>query len=593
MKGLIAALLLLIAIRVDAQNFLSQIEMTASGGQPYDEFYWLNSANASLTKTGVTFESTGTYRIDLSVKDVIASPNLAIEIDGSTVANMNIPAGYTTSGSPIKIYSVLTSSIAAGTHTLAIQLTNFNNSNNYLKVGLIYITRTSKALPDTFPSITTLPLVWGQYLRSNHYASGQLRGFNLGSNGNNQAGETPQAMEDMVATGANIARCFVAVTRVAGSNTYTLKPGELTKLDTTVARAARMHYYVIPALELDPSFNGGHGNADLWGPTSLGANQGLADSFVQRQQSVLVLWQFLARRYKKSTEVGGYDLWNEPRGLYNYALYLRWQKQISDSIRAIDPNHVIIIECLHNDMFAMMLPFADTFYVYSPHGYSSLHITHQGVPGAGEKVSNIYPANSGTANLPAPWGITQLSAQHDNVRTLANRFHVPVFAGEFSCINWAPINSSGEWTSTKWVDDNISLLEAEGWSWAYHTWRGDYIGWEAEIPSEWYAANATFTDAFPSVRPPRSVRSGTAPTITVLKNYFRLNTGTYSRPRKGMAEITGNGAHGNTGYINDTNVISIIALALTLVLVLLLSYYVRRNRQVKHAKQKAGTSVLK
>src|SRR6266508_2056207 len=33
--------------------FLSQIEMIPSGGQVYDEFYWLNSNNASLTKTGV------------------------------------------------------------------------------------------------------------------------------------------------------------------------------------------------------------------------------------------------------------------------------------------------------------------------------------------------------------------------------------------------------------------------------------------------------------------------------------------------------------------------------------------------------------
>jgi len=157
-------------------------------------------------------------------------------------------------------------------------------------------------------------------------------------------------------------------------------------------------------------------------------------------------------------------------------------------------------------------------------------ITHEGVVGESEaNVRNKYPAATSTSNLPAPWGKTQLSKQHDDVRIMTHRFHVPVFIGEFSCINWAPMNDNGKWSSTEWINDNITLLEAEGWSWAYHTWRGDYVGWEAEIPSSYYK-QFSFSNATPQGLPSYSTwikaRSDTAPTIVMLKKWFKLNAQT-------------------------------------------------------------------
>jgi hypothetical protein len=483
---------------------LSQIEMSPSGGQPYDEFYWLNSNNASLTKSGVNFPVSGSYRCDISSYLDKGTPTISVSIDGVSKGEITI------NSSTIKIFSLLISNISAGVHTVTLRLTNFNSAANYGKVGLIYFTPTTESEPYVYPSITSLPFTPAvTMLTANHFGSGHLRGFCLGSNGSNQPDESDKNMRDMVATGANIARCFVEIERPSGSDQYQFKSGELTKLDTTVARGKRLGFYVVPVLFHDPSLN-----TDYWGNET-------------KKSSIVNLWKTIASKYKGNPVIAAYDLINEPRQNFNYAECIRWQSDMIETIRKIDPDHVVMVECIENDMFAMMLPLAYSNVVYSPHGYSSIMITHEGVEGeSAADIRNKYPSIKSTSNLPAPWGKTQLSMQHDDVRIMTHRFHVPVFIGEFSCINWAPMNDNGKWTSTEWINDNISLLEAEGWSWTYHTWRGDYVGWEAEIPSSYYG-KFSFSNATPQGLPSYSewikARTDSAPTIVMLKKWFKLN----------------------------------------------------------------------
>ena len=79
---------------------LSQREMTATGGQPYDEFYWLNSNDASLEKTNVSFPQTGSYRFDISGYLKSGTPNVELFIDGISKGNISITA------TSIQIYSL-------------------------------------------------------------------------------------------------------------------------------------------------------------------------------------------------------------------------------------------------------------------------------------------------------------------------------------------------------------------------------------------------------------------------------------------------------------------------------------------------------
>src|SRR5687767_4761732 len=86
----IVGILKCIAQPVKPAVFLSQREMTANGGQPYDQFYWLNSNSASLTKTGVSFLPTGIYRFDLSAYKVAGTPLIDVIIDGNVKGTIDI-----------------------------------------------------------------------------------------------------------------------------------------------------------------------------------------------------------------------------------------------------------------------------------------------------------------------------------------------------------------------------------------------------------------------------------------------------------------------------------------------------------------------
>src|SRR3954454_10375168 len=96
--------------------FLSQIEMTPSGGQPYDEFYWLNSNNASLTKSGLNFPSTGSYRCDISAYLDKGTPIINVLIYGISKGNITVNT------SSIGVFSLLISNISGGTHSITLRL---------------------------------------------------------------------------------------------------------------------------------------------------------------------------------------------------------------------------------------------------------------------------------------------------------------------------------------------------------------------------------------------------------------------------------------------------------------------------------------
>lgn len=403
MKNLLTILWILICFNSFSQTekpaiFLSQIEMTPSGGQAYNQFYWFNSNNASLSQS-VTFPAAGSYRFDLSAYLTAGSPSITLLIDGTSKGILSV------TNTNIAIYSLFINSISAGTHTIIIQLNNFSSGANHCRVGLLYFTQTGSTMPYVYPAITPLALVSGQILQANHFGSGHLRGFSLGGNGTNQPTENANSMIAMKATGANIARCFVKIERLSG-DTYTFKAGELVKLDTTVARAKRLGFYVVPVMFHDPSLN-----SDYWGTTS---------SQITRRASIVALWRTLATAYNGNPTVAAYDLINEPRSNPNYAECIRWQTDMIDAIRAIDANHVCVVECISNDMFAMMLPLGYSNIVYSPHGYSSLNITHQGVfAGSGADVRNNYPTITSTSNQ-GVFGKVELSKQHDNVIPIIN-----------------------------------------------------------------------------------------------------------------------------------------------------------------------------
>jgi endoglucanase len=503
-KSLITLLLLLIAeavlsqpevpIKVLQAKFMSIKSSCVS----YNDAYALINCSNAYVRESVSFPASASYRFDLSAYSYYVG-NLGqaqIRIDGKTAGTIQVSDTIT------KMYST-TIKVTAGVHN--VDILNVKTGAGFY-AGLLYITKTTAPAPYVYPPIKPLTLVPNQILTANHFGSGILRGFNLGSNN-----LTANDMMSMKATGANIARYFIAVSKIPGTNTYSCNKGELDKSDSAVARAKRYDYYVIPTLQVFPEDT----NEDFWGTSA---------TAVSRRESLINIWKDLAKRYKGNAAVAAYNLINEPRNNRNYAEWIAFASQLIQAIRQIDPAHVIIVEYSYTiEMFTMMQPLPYTNLVYSPHFYDPLKITHQGVQGE-DAIDRIPYPKLIAGNTMGTYTKINLSKELNPARTLAKTYNVPIFIGEFSCVNWAPINDNGIWTSSKWIDDEISLFEAEKWTWCYHAWR-EWEGWDAEIPSSFYLPyryeNATPTGFTSSQQ--RAARTPSAPSITKLKKWFKLN----------------------------------------------------------------------
>jgi len=203
---------------------------------------------------------------------------------------------------------------------------------------------------------------------------------------------------------------------VAGQHTWLDKGFELT--DSLISWCKQNEIYVILDLHAAPGGQGydqGISDYDTTKPS-------LWESPANKAKTV-ALWKKIAERYADEPTIAAYDLinepnWNLPGNIPLKNLYL----EITDSIRAVDANHMLLIEgnWFANDFTGLTPPWDDNM-VYSPHKYWSYN--------------------------------DQASIQW--VLNIRDNFNVPIFFGE-----------SGE-NSNVWFRDAIQLLEDRGVGWAW------------------------------------------------------------------------------------------------------------------------------
>ncbi|MBK8492992.1 MAG: carbohydrate-binding protein [Saprospirales bacterium] len=203
---------------------------------------------------------------------------------------------------------------------------------------------------------------------------------------------------------------------VAGENTWLDKGFELT--DSLLSWCAQNEMYVILDLHAAPGGQGYDQGISDYDPSK----PSLWESQANRDKTV-ALWKRLAERYVDEPWVAAYDLINEPNWNMSGNVALRnLYETITDTIRAIDTKHILIIEgnWFANDFTGLTPPWDDNI-VYGPHKYWSYN--------------------------------DQGSIQW--VLDIRNNFDVPIFFGE-----------SGE-NSNTWFRDAIKLLEENqiGWAW--------------------------------------------------------------------------------------------------------------------------------
>lgn len=347
------------------------------------------------------------------------------------------------------------------------------------------------------------------------FGNNTLRGFNL-STVHTLAELKAKNIPAARATGANLGRIWLTISHRSNNSYYfsdrfgnDLGTQPLLAMDSAVKIAEKVGMYLILTLKVRPD----QANCDLWGTS--------------RKDSVKKIWQQLATRYKGKKAIAAYDLINEPRAPNNDVAgytseYVTWTIDLIKSIRVIDSSRVIAVEVLGNSMLYNYTQMNRIFKVYtnliaSPHGYSYIALTHQG---SGQTIRKKYPGDYPANYFPNNSYFKVMVDFRKQYPT------VPIWIGEFSCINWSPLNKYGEWTSTRWINDMITFFEANNISWSYHAWR-EWQGWDAEIPSSYYT-QFSYSNAAPvmsgvSGSQWASQRTSTAPTITILKKWFTKN----------------------------------------------------------------------
>lgn len=203
---------------------------------------------------------------------------------------------------------------------------------------------------------------------------------------------------------------------VTGQDTW-LEDG-FVRIDSLLAWCSDNEMYLILDLHGAPGGQGHDRNISDYDP----AFPSLWESAENRRKTV-ALWKKLAERYAGESWIGGYDLINEPNWeLPNGTLLRQTYISITNAIRQVDPNHMIIIEgnWFANDYTGLTPPWDDNM-VFSFHKYWNYN--------------------------------TQESIQW--MINLRQTYQVPIWLGE-----------SGE-NSNSWFTDLIKLAEENkiGWSW--------------------------------------------------------------------------------------------------------------------------------
>ncbi len=325
------------------------------------------------------------------------------------------------------------------------------------------------------------------FVRAEDFLSSSFRGLHLGVRTKpiEADGLSPSIRE----LGANVVRVMIRLETCEGCSAWDIPGQQLQNLSKIVDMGARDGFRVV--ITLMPEGRGRDGRSILWESSSL-------------KSDLIAIWQNLATQYRENRQVAAYDLLNEPFPPGDPKKNDSWTKYAIDligAIRQIDPHHVIIVETSPHARpqwfsYAQRLPFENL--VYSLHMYEPHALTHQGVD-RDAKIGVDYPGViDGGTYVDRAWIETELT----QVIQFAKTHRVPIFVGEFGCVRWAPRDAC-----RRYLQDVITIMEREGWSWAYHSYR-EWHGWDAEIDSREQQSRR---------------RSGGAPTISLLRQYFYRN----------------------------------------------------------------------
>jgi endoglucanase len=270
---------------------------------------------------------------------------------------------------------------------------------------------------------------------------------------------------------------------------YAFRPDNLAKLDAAVKAAEEADLWVVLTCREGP------GRADFNRSYEIWQDAAAQDAYVR-------MWRQLAEHYRDRAAIVGYDLMCEPHpdkeadkplGDWNALA-----KKITVAIRSVDARTPILVNSIgwgYPQRFDVLELTGDPRTVYEVHFYDPHHYTHQK---PGENVT--YPGFRIPWEQDLVWDRSAIEARLAPVRAFQQKYHVPIFAGEFGCARYAP-------GAEQWLRDQMDLYEQYGWSWAYWAFR------------EWDVMNIERT-----ADPEDKTNHPDTPLLRLFKSYFAKDT---------------------------------------------------------------------
>jgi len=325
-------------------------------------------------------------------------------------------------------------------------------------------------------------------------------GFVIGRTSSTSASGTPRSRDTeyfdaLLSSSARLCRVFVNFGMAGGSGEFSVSRGTLRELSSVISLCEAREIRLVLAFEV----NGAH-TSRFW------SDEQFRESYIR---CIVEIADYIAA----SKSVVGLDLLNEPnpphgsRGIAGSAeACTGFMESAVRALRMSGWQKAILVQPVAGGAASAMRyqkPLADKNIVYSFHFYVPHDITHQFV-GTSWARAIPYPADIswGLGAWDPGLGVTRIDLER-LVRELAPVVEFQrangarIYVGEFSCVRWAPADSS-----LRYVLDCLRLFRSYDWAWAYHEFRG-WHGWDAELPLN-HSTDAKRSRSTPTMRALRS-----------------------------------------------------------------------------------------
>jgi endoglucanase len=178
-------------------------------------------------------------------------------------------------------------------------------------------------------------------------------------------------------------------------NPYHYKSSGFKWLDQNIAWAKKYGIFLVLNMHIPQGGfqSNGKGNA-LWEQK-------------ENRERLIALWQAIARHCANEPIIAGYDLVNEPIVTHSIEQWQNLAQSLTDSIRNLDRNHIIIVERLNainnnweNNKDCNFVKINDDNILYTFHFYAPIEYSHQNTSWTGLGDGGTYPDTNVIETLP-------------------------------------------------------------------------------------------------------------------------------------------------------------------------------------------------